>query len=203
MLDKSNNEKFVLEGMLYEFKIKYAEIQNEIEKYRDQNTSLRRKIDVKILLIVKESNDTINKKEETIRKFVLSKEKIPLLDNKNVYIPNASRLDLTIALTDNPNLNSAQINNLFTSNNSKPELKKINKSKFDVKTNYLSSSPSDMSFCNINSMKSNYNSVSTYNSNVTLVSTPNNNLIIEAAKNHNNNGSFFKKIRNLLFADNK
>jgi hypothetical protein len=47
IIEKVNNEKFVLEGMLYEFKVKYAEIQNEIGKYRDQNTSLRRKLEVK------------------------------------------------------------------------------------------------------------------------------------------------------------
>ena len=49
-IEKVNNEKFVLEGMLYEFKLKYAEIQNEIGKYRDQNVSLRRKLEVKFLI---------------------------------------------------------------------------------------------------------------------------------------------------------
>ena len=46
ILDKVNNEKIIIENMLYDFKLKYAEIQNDLGKYKDQNLSLRKKLDV-------------------------------------------------------------------------------------------------------------------------------------------------------------
>lgn len=47
-MEKLNNEKYLLEGMLFETKVKYAEIQGEIGKYRDQNASLRKKLEVEM-----------------------------------------------------------------------------------------------------------------------------------------------------------
>jgi len=193
ILDKANNEKFVLEGMLYEFKIKYAEIQNEIGKYRDQNTSLRRKLE--------EANEGICKKDEIIQKLMLSKEKVLLLEN-NTIIPTASRLDITMAYTEG--LNNNQLGKIMRSGTPRTDIKPFKYMDETTHGNYLTTSPSDMTFCKASTIKSNYNTVNNNKMlDITLSATPERKVIDKPVFVKKNSSSFFKKIKNMLFSEKK
>jgi len=209
LFDKTNNEKVVLEGMLFEFKVKYAEIQNKIGEYRDQNESLRRKLD--------DANESLSKKEEIIKKFMLSKEKIPLSEN----LQAASRLDLTLALTEG-NLNS---NRLALTRSCTP--KRIDRMKalnVHEESKVMTTSPNDMTF--MKAPKSNYNTnndqknmlndlditlgngnynSNTYSNTVTnTCTTPEKNISISVPKKTRKNSStFLKKIKSLFFSEKK
>ena len=130
---------------------------------------------------------------------MLSKEKILLLDNNH-----ASRLDLTIALTENPNLNSNQLNSIIRTNLGIKSkfgfIKSLNTKEDNQNNNYNSARENDMSFNNVQKIKANYN---TCNNNKTLVSSPGKNAIIQSVKDQKNNGSIFKKIKNMIFSERK
>jgi len=206
LLEKTSNEKSVLENMLFEFKIKYAEIQNKNGEYRDQNDSLRRKLD--------DALENLAKKEEIIRKFMMSKEKIPFIDHKNMG-PSASRLDLTIALTEGaanqfPSLTKSsnlrvtrygpQTDRSTSADKTRPIETEINE-----ESKYMSTSPADMTFVKISNSKSNYRTNSdqkAHDLDHSFGLTPEKHLDLHS-KDPKNKGSFFKKIKNLFFTEKK
>lgn len=126
---------------------------------------------------------------------MLSKEKIPLIDNS--MIPNASRLDLTIALTENPSLNNFGI--IKSVPNAAPSKFNLTPKSKETNTNYLTTSPCDP-IGNLQLIKQNYN---THNGKVTLVSTPDKNPIIQSAKDHRGSGSLMSKFKQMFSSEKK